>query len=122
MINNTEDIFFTLFFLFFICTGITWIIFAQFTMRPIEKRMKADAIANNFLWDGVGARISFYAFAIVFPRKLALRLDRLMNVEAIRRYAGKSDWLRGFFFLVATNIWLVIIIVGVALGYSDPRP
>lgn len=52
MINNSEDIFFSLFFLFFILTGLAWIIFAQFSMRPIEKSTKADATPDGFTWDG----------------------------------------------------------------------
>lgn len=118
MINSTEDIFFTSFFILFFLTAISWITFAQFTMRPIEKRIKADGIPSNFLWDGVGARISFYAFAIVFPKKFALRLNRLIDVELIRRYADRSDWMRGLFFLVTINTWLITILMGVALGYA----
>lgn len=117
MINNSEDIFFSLFFLLFFLTAIAWITFAHFTMRPIEKRMKADDLPNDFLWDGVGARISFYAFAIVFPRKFAIRLNRLMNVDAIRHYANKFDWFRGVCFLIAINAWLLSIMIGLALGF-----
>lgn len=115
----SEDIFFGAFFILFILTAVAWITFAQFTMRPIEKKMISDALSNNFAWDGVGARISFYAFAIVLPKKIAIRLNRLMDVETIRRYSNKLDWFRGLFFLVSINTWLVVIVVGVVLGYSE---
>lgn len=119
MLNSAQDWFF-LFLL--ISTGFTsasLLIFAQFSMRPMEKKMKADGRTNDFLWDGVGARIFSYAFAIVFPEKLALRLNRLIDVKSIRSYARKSDWWRGVFFLSITYSWLVTILIGSALGYAN---
>lgn len=37
------------FFGLFMLTAIAWITFAHFTMRPIEKKMKADGIPSGFL-------------------------------------------------------------------------
>lgn len=88
-------------------------------MKPIEERMKADGIPNSFSWDGVGIRVMSYAFAIVFPEKLALRLNRLIDAEVVRRYADQSDWWRGLIFLMTSYTWLILAFIGVALGYSE---
>lgn len=119
MINSPEDIFFTLFFVFFFLTALSWITFAQFSMRRIEQKIQADGLPNDFSWDGVGARVFSYAFAIVFPENLALRLNRLMDVSTIRSYAVKADAIRGAIFLSVTYIWITIIFIGAAMGFSD---
>lgn len=88
MLNTAQDWFFLT---VLVCTGlaaVSWLTFAQLSMRPMERRMKADGIPNQFKWDGVGARISLYALAIVFPEKFALRFHRLMDVKLIRSYAN----------------------------------
>ena len=104
-----------IFFGLFIAAAISWITFARFSMRPLEKRMTADGIQIGFQWDGVGARIFSYAFAIVFPENFALRLTRLMDVKLIRSYANKADWWRGFFFLTITYIWLLVVFIAFAI-------
>lgn len=100
----------------FLFVGIFWLIFAQSTMRRIEKALKADNAHNDFVWDGLGARIFSYAFAIVLPEKVAHRLNRLMDVKLIRSYATEADWWRGLFFLVITYLWLGVSLLGAALG------
>ncbi len=119
MTTNTEDIFFYAFFLLLFFTVISWLAFSQLTMRPIEKRMKTDGIPNSFSWDGVGIRVMSYAFAIVFPEKYALRLNRLIDAAVVRRYAHKPDWWRGLVFLMTSYTWLILTFIGVALGYSE---
>lgn len=73
-------------------------------MRRIEHKIQADGLPNDFSWDGIGARVFSYAFAIVFPENLALRLNRLMGVSTIRSYAVKADVIRGVIFLSVTYI------------------
>ncbi|HEX7764230.1 MAG TPA: hypothetical protein VF433_11545 [Cellvibrio sp.] len=60
-----------------------------------------------------------YAFAIVFPEKLALRLNRLIDAAVVRRYAHQSDWWLGLIFLLTSYTWLILAFIGVALGYSE---
>ena len=74
MINNTDDIFFTSFFIFFFLTAISWITFAQFTMRPLEKKFKADGIPKKFLWDGIGALSHSMPSQLLFRKKLRFAL------------------------------------------------
>jgi hypothetical protein len=119
MFESTQGKFFTLLLLVTAFMAISWLTFAQLSMRPIEKKMKADDKPDSFSWDGVGARIFSYAFAIVFPEKFALRLNRLMDVTTIRSYANKSDRWRGALFLSITYTWLILILSGAALGLFD---
>ena len=70
---------------------ILWLVFAQFTMRRIERQIKEAGISVGFLWDGLGGRIVFYGYAIALPERLALRIERLINVNLVRSYANKAD-------------------------------
>lgn len=117
--QNMQDWFFLSILIITIFMAMSWLIFAQFSMRPIEKKMKADDKPFSFSWDGIGARVFSYAFAIVFPEKFAMRLSPLMDVAVIRSYASKSDWLRGVIFLSTTYTWIFIILGGTALGIFE---
>lgn len=96
---------------------IMWLSFAHFTMRRIEKQMKDDGLPDSFLWDGVGGRIIFYAYAIALPQKIALKFDRrLIDSGLVRSYASSRDRLRAKLFLLFINVWIVGCFVGFFCG------
>jgi hypothetical protein len=97
----------------FIAMAITWILFARLSMARIERQMKQDNRLIGFEWDGIGSRIFLYAFAIVFSDARAKRIDRLINVSLVRSYSTHGDWLRGLFFLIASNVWAAVIFIGI---------
>lgn len=115
MLNSTVEWFYLFALIFFILTAIAWILFARLTMARIEKSMEADGLPKGFAWDGVGGRVVFYAYAIILSEKNALRIERLIDVRLIRDYANANDWWRGLFFIVVTNLWLIITFVGAAI-------
>lgn len=119
MLDTTQDIFFALVLILTGLTALSWLTFGQFSMRPIEKKMKTDGLPNQFAWDGLGGRITFYALAIVLPERFALRLNRLMDVSAIRSYANNRDWWRGMIFITVTNTWIISIFGGTIFGLFD---
>lgn len=103
--------FFWFFLIGMMCTFITWIAFARLSMARIEKKIKDDGAPGSFAWDGVGGRIVFYALAIVLPEKIALRINKLIDVELVRKYATRKDWVLGICFLIAGDTWIFITIV-----------
>lgn len=105
----------------FVISGIFWITFSQLTMRRIEKDIEKNMIDKGFVWDGLGSRIFPYAFAIVFPEKIALRFNRLIDVSLVRSYAVKGDWWRALFFLSSTYLWIAISLIGLALGFAGSQ-
>lgn len=102
--------------LYFIPTGIGWIIFSNFSMKRIEKQIKANDIDPGYNWDGVGARIFYYAFAIIATEKFAPRLNQLIDTEQVRKIATHQDWLRAIYFVTLTYSWLGIALFGIAIG------
>ena len=99
-------------------TCFLWLTFAQFTMRRIEKQFKQDGAPVGFLWDGLGGRIVFYAYAILFPERCALRIERLINVRLVRSYATKADWWRSCIFVITSHMWLGVVFLSLALGLN----
>lgn len=98
-------------------TFISWLVFARLSMARIERDMKRDKLTDMFAWDGIGGRIIFYAYAIVLPERIAKRIDgRLIDALLVRKYANYADWIRGLVFLMAANIWLLIVFAGVIVG------
>jgi|SRR5690606_21424799 len=111
--GDIRDWFYLSFIILFILAAITWIIFARLSMARIESEIKND----KFLWDGTGGRIIFYAYAIALPEKMARRIDeRLIDASLVRKYATRADWMRGISFLIASNIWILLILAGVIIG------
>lgn len=95
---------------------ILWLVFAQFTMRRIERQIKEAGISVGFLWDGLGGRIVFYGYAIALPERLALRIERLINVNLVRSYANKADWWGSVLFIVTSHLWIGFTFLSMLLG------
>ena len=100
-----------LFFSLFIFTAVAWLLFARLSMARIERSIEEDGLPVGFQWDGVGGRIVFYALAIVLPLKMAMRIDQLIDVELVRKYATRKDWVLGICFLIAGDTWIFVTIV-----------
>lgn len=97
----------------FMIMAIAWITFARLSMARIERDVKKDGHPDTFQWDGLGGRIFFYAFAIVFSESKAKRINKLINVSLVRSYATHGDWLRGLIFMIASNTCILVTFVGV---------
>lgn len=99
-----------------ISTGIFLLLFAQLTMRRIEKQIKSDNALSYQPLDFGGSRIITYAYAIIFPEHIALRIARLIDVRLIRSYANKTDWVLGLLLIATSHLWIVITLLFAVLG------
>lgn len=95
---------------------ILWLVFAQFTMRRIERQIKEAGISVGFLWDGLGGRIVFYGYAIALPERIALRIERLINVPLVRSYANQADWWRSVLFIGTSHLWIGFTLLSMLFG------
>lgn len=117
----------SLFFVWFFVAGMfssfcMWLLFAQMTMRRIEKQMKEDGLPDSFIWDGVGGRIVFYACALGFPEKIAYRIDkRLIDARLVRSYSSPGDRICAILFLLLMSCWILGTFVAVLLGEVELR-
>src|SRR6218665_362384 len=94
-----------------ISTAIFLLLFAQRTMRRIEKQIKKDNLQTQQPLDFGGSRIVTYAYAIVLPEHLALRIERLIDVRLVRRYANNVDWVIGMLFIMASHLWILSVLL-----------
>jgi len=95
-----------------ITTFAAWLVFARFSMARIERLFEQDGLPRPCQWDGPGARIVLYAYAIALPRRIAERLaPRLIDVPRVRHYASAGDSYRALMFLISTHAFVLLILV-----------
>src|SRR5690625_4749866 len=109
------------FFLLTLCTisarFSSLLAFASLSMATIEKLIKKDGLPRPCPWDGPGARIFWYAWAIALPVGRANREDDpLIDVPLVRSYATKGDTIRAIVFMVAQALFVVVLFL---FGYLD---
>lgn len=59
------------------------------------------------------------AYAIVFPKKIALRIKRLIDVRLVRSYATKADWWRSLLFIITSHFWFFFIFIVVIFDQTN---
>lgn len=94
----------------FISTAIFLLLFAH-CIRLIERRIRRDGREGSRPLDFGGSKIVTYAYAIVLPEHGALRIERLIDVRLVRRYANKVDRVIGMLFIMASHLWILSILL-----------
>jgi len=106
---------------FFLVSGIvcmtmfvSMLVFGRLTMAAIEKKVKRDGLPRPCSWDGPGARIVWYAYAIGFPLGRFNRIDDpMIDVGLVRKYATPADRVRAIVLLTSGNLFLLMLLIGV---------
>ncbi|MBU2113009.1 MAG: hypothetical protein KKE94_04450 [Gammaproteobacteria bacterium] len=97
------DTFYTVIFLALLGSfAISWPVFASVSMRPIEKKIRADNLDSLSQWDGPGWRVVWYAWAIFLPICWCNNAkDPILNPVNVKKYARKIDWWLAAWFFVS---------------------
>ncbi|MGQ9427036.1 hypothetical protein ACXYTJ_15385 [Gilvimarinus sp. F26214L] len=94
-------------------TFISWLLFGRSTMARIEHQIKKDGLDRPCPWDGPGARIVWYAWAIALPiGRLNRKDDPFIDVPLVRRYSNGSDRVVAIFMVISSGAFLAIGVVG----------
>jgi hypothetical protein len=93
----------------FLIFGISWICFARISMSYIEREMKKEG-KEPPQWDGMGARIVGYAFAIALPKD-SLKNYILVDAETAKRLSRPLDRKLAVLYIIAGFVGTVIILV-----------
>lgn len=96
-----------------IMTCITWLVFSRFTMARIEKTLKINGHDVGFSWDSLGARAIIYAFVIIIGGKYAKNLEKIANVQLIKKHSTHFDWWLSLLFTITIYLWIGIIFYGI---------
>lgn len=94
-----------------ISSGLFLLVFANYTMRRIEKQIKNDNISYHEPVDFGGSKVVTFAYAIIFPEHIAKRIERLIDVQTIRHHSNKLDWWLGLLFILTSHLSISFTIV-----------
>lgn len=93
--------------------AISWLTFGRFTMSRIEREIKAEGLPRPCPWDGPGARILWYAYAIAIPIGRFNRADDpTINAPLVRSYTKPADKFWGWALIVFGNVLAVLAVSG----------
>jgi hypothetical protein len=96
----------------------SWLIFGRLVMARIEKKITQAGEPRPCPWDGPGARIMWYAWALGFPIGRLNRLDDpLIDVALVRRYSSRRDRIIAIIMLSTT--WALVALVVIATVIFD---
>ena len=113
MLESPKDWFFLISGLVGVAMLISMLMFGRLSMATIEKKIKRDGLPRPCPWDGPGARIVWYAYAIGLPVGRLNRIDDpMIDVGLVRQYATAADRIRAIVLLVSGNAFLVVLLIG----------
>ena len=113
-----KDLFFPVFGLAFFSFAISLLVFTRRTVARIERDMEKDGIPRPALWDGVGARVFWYAYSIGIDEGHWLRprnnefSEFIFESRLIVDYVIPSDRRRARIFLITTTVFMVTMLGG----------
>ena len=83
-----------LFLILLVSSIISWLVFASFSMRSIEKKMRTINKDKISKWDGPGWRVMWYAWAIFLPIcRFNNSRDPLLDPVEVKKHVTRKDWL-----------------------------
>ncbi|WP_157822219.1 MULTISPECIES: hypothetical protein [unclassified Shewanella] len=110
MMENYESIFWLCCSIPLVNFFIAYLVFAQMTVHPIEKKIKASG-GSIPQWDNMGMRIPSYAVAMLLPVKV--KAAQAIDEDSVQKFTSKSDKKRAIYFMCS----FVIILIPVMVGY-----
>lgn len=95
-----------------LATFISWIFFGR-RMARIERAIRGDGKPRPCPWDGPGARIVWYAWAIALPVGRWNPLDDpFIEVQVVRDYANDLDRIAAIMMVISTGLTVLVTILG----------
>lgn len=93
----------------FFIFATSWICFARISMTYIEREMKKEG-KEPPQWDGMGARIVGYAFAIALPKD-SLKNYILVDAETAKRLSRPLDRKLAVWYIIAGFVVTMIAVI-----------
>lgn len=104
---------FTGFYVTMIATFVSWLFCGRLSMARAERDIEKDGLSRPCPWDGPGARIVWYAWAIALPvGRLNRTDDPLINVSLVRRYANGFDRVTARLTVISSGVFLGVGLIG----------
>jgi hypothetical protein len=93
----------------FFIFAASWICFARISMSYIEREMKKEG-KEPPQWDGMGARVVGYAFAIALPKD-SLKNYVLVDAETAKRLSRPLDRKLAVWYIIAGFVITMIALI-----------
>jgi hypothetical protein len=93
--------------------AISWLVFAQCSMRPLEKKLRELKSDNISDWDGPGWRTATYAIKLVLPPHIWGNYNMFLDPYLLHKIATSADKQRAVWFWLS---WLTAI--AMAIGFT----
>lgn len=98
--------------LLLVSLAISWLIFASFSMRPIEKKMRDASKGDSSQLDGPGWRVVWYAWAIFLPVCWCNNTrDPVLNPVNVKKFATRKDWWLAAWFFLSGYLFITLIVI-----------
>lgn len=98
--------------LLLVSLAISWLIFASFSMRPIERKMRDADVDNATQYDGPGWRVVWYAWAIFLPVCWCNNAkDPVLNPANVKKFATRKDWWLAAWFFLSGYMFIALIVI-----------
>lgn len=99
-----------------LATFLSWIVFGR-RMARIERAIRNDGKERPCPWDGPGARIVWYAWAIALPIGRFNPLDDpFIEVQLVRDYSNHTDRIAAIMMMISTGLAVLMTLVGSLLS------
>lgn len=98
--------------LLLVSLAISWLVFASFSMRPIEKKMRNAQLHDSGQLDGPGWRVVWYAWAIFLPVCWCNNArDPVLNPVNVKKFATRKDWWLAAWFFLSGYTFITLIVI-----------
>lgn len=97
-------------------SGILWVAFGRYSMARIEREIEAELKRKMFLWDGIGARLPYYALYMFAPKCLHKGLSEIINPVYIQSRATRVDKILAASLLIMIFLSAALLIA----AYNNP--
>lgn len=95
---------------------LAWVIFGRLSMSRIEESIMAEGKPRPCSWDGVGARIIWYAYTVSLPASWFNDIDdRQLSASDIKRYTTRADRIRGWALMIPVHGMVVLVFTSIIL-------
>lgn len=93
--------------------AFSWLAFAHFSMRPLERKLRALKKDSVSEWDGPGWRTATYAIKLALPPGIWGNYNMFLDPYLLHKLATSADTKRAIWFWLS---WLTAI--AMAIGFT----
>ena len=93
---------------------ISYVTFGWLSVLKIEKSIMSEGKPRPCPWDGVGARVVWYAYTVALPASCFNEIDdRQLNTADVKRYTTRADRIRAWSLMIPLHGMMLLVFTGI---------